>query len=127
MVSDVLEWIEQRIWMIPLYPREMDYDVLANTKIDEKGARWLGEATDSCWKALQTQDAQAVGKAMTQSFEAQISMFPNMVTPDILAQIDFYKKDVFGWKVSGAGGGGYLIFFSEKPIENAIQIRIRRN
>jgi galactokinase/mevalonate kinase-like predicted kinase len=63
---------------------------------------------------------------MTQSFEAQIAMFPDMVTPDILAQIDHYKKDVFGWKVSGAGGGGYLIFFSEKPIENAIQIRIRR-
>jgi cytidyltransferase-like protein len=126
MVSEVLDWIEQRIWMIPLYPREMDYDVLANTQIDEKGARWLSEATDACWKALQQQDANAAGKAMTQSFEAQISMFPNMVTPDILAQIDFYKKDVFGWKVSGAGGGGYLIFFSEKPIENAIQIRIRR-
>jgi cytidyltransferase-like protein len=124
--SELLEWIEQRIWLIPLYPREMDYDVLANTQIDEKGARWLSEAADSCWKALQQQDAQAVGKAMIQSFEAQISMFPNMVTPDILAQIELYKKDVFGWKVSGAGGGGYLIFFSEKPIDNAIQIRIRR-
>jgi cytidyltransferase-like protein len=126
MISDLLEWIEQRIWMIPLYPRKMDYDVLANTQIDEKGAQWLSEASDACWKAIQQQDAVATGKAMTQSFEAQISMFPNMVTPDILAQIDNYKKDVFGWKVSGAGGGGYLIFFSEKPIENAIQIRIRR-
>ena len=96
MVSDLLEWIEQRIWMIPLYPREMDYDVLANTHIDEKGARWLSEATDSCLKALQTQDAQAVGKAMTQSFEAQISMFPNRVTPDILAQINSFNKDVLG-------------------------------
>jgi galactokinase/mevalonate kinase-like predicted kinase len=63
---------------------------------------------------------------MTRSFEAQIAMFPDMVTPDILAQIDSHKKDVLGWKVSGAGGGGYLIFLSEKPIENAIQIRIRR-
>lgn len=126
MVPELLEWIEERLWMIPLYPRDMDYDVLANTQIDEKGASWLSEATGTCWKALQQQDAIAVGKAMTQSFEAQISMFPNMVTPDILAQIDVYKKDVLGWKVSGAGGGGYLIFFSEKPIQNAIQIRIRR-
>ncbi|HEY5592494.1 MAG TPA: adenylyltransferase/cytidyltransferase family protein [Paludibacter sp.] len=125
-VSGLLDWIEQRLWMIPLYPRHEGYDVLANTKIDEKGAKWLSEATETCWKALQQQDAQAVGKAMTDSFEAQISMFPNMVSPDILEQIELYKKDVLGWKVSGAGGGGYLIFFSEKPIENAIQIRIRR-
>jgi len=125
-VSGLLDWIEQRLWMIPLYPRQEGYDVLANTKIDEKGAKWLSEATETCWKALQQQDAQAVGKAMTDSFEAQINMFPNMVSPDILEQIELYKKDVLGWKVSGAGGGGYLIFFSEKPIENAIQIRIRR-
>jgi cytidyltransferase-like protein len=125
-VSEVLEWIEQRIWMIPLYPRKENYDVLANTQIDEVGAKWLSDATENCWKALQQQDAIAAGKAMTDSFEAQISMFPNMVSPDILEQIEVYKNDVLGWKVSGAGGGGYLIFFSEKPIENAIQIRIRR-
>ncbi|MEI8086517.1 MAG: adenylyltransferase/cytidyltransferase family protein [Paludibacter sp.] len=125
-VSEVLEWIEERIWMIPLYPRKESYDVLANTKIDEIGAKRLSEATENCWKALQQQDAASAGKAMIDSFEAQIAMFPNMVSPDILEQIDLYKKDVLGWKVSGAGGGGYLIFFSEKPIENAIQIRIRR-
>lgn len=125
-VSEVLEWIEQRIWMIPLYPRKENYDVLANTKIDEVGAKRLSDATDDCWKALQQQDAEAAGKAITESFNAQISMFPDMVSPDIMEQIEVYKNDVLGWKVSGAGGGGYLIFFSEKPIENAIQIRIRR-
>lgn len=126
MVTDLLDWIEERIWMIPLYPREMDYDVLANTHIDEKGAQRLSKASEDCWKALQKKDANEVGKAMTQSFEAQIAMFPDMVTPDILNQIESYKKDVLGWKVSGAGGGGYIILFSEKTIENAIQIRIRR-
>jgi len=125
-VSELLDWIEQRLWMIPLYPRHEGYDVLANTMIDENGAKWLSNAVNACWKALQQQDALAVGKAMTDSFEAQISMFPNMVSPDILAQIELYKNDVLGWKVSGAGGGGYMIFFSEKTIENAIQIRIRR-
>ena len=126
LVGELLEWIEQRIWMIPLYPRHDNYDVLANTNIDEVGAKKLSEATESCWKALQQKDAIAVGKHMTESFEAQIAMFPNMVSPDILAQIAVYKPNVLGWKVSGAGGGGYLIFFSEQPIENAIQIRIRR-
>ena len=126
LVGELLEWIEQRIWMIPLYPRHDDYDVLANTRIDSTGAKKLSEATENCWKALQQTNAEAVGRFMTESFEAQISMFPNMVTPDILAEIELYKSKALGWKVSGAGGGGYMIFFSEEPLENAIQIRIRR-
>lgn len=125
-VTDLLDWIEKRLWMIPLYPRPSTYDVLANTKINAISAQQLSDATDIFWKAIQQQDAIAAGKAMTQSFEAQIAMFPDMVSKDILKQIDVYKNDVLGWKVSGAGGGGYLIFFSEKPLENAIQIRIRR-
>ena len=126
LIGELLDWIEQRLWMIPLYPRHDNYDVLANTNIDEIGAKKLSQATENCWKALQQMDAKAVGKHMTESFEAQISMFPNMVSPDILAQIEHFKPKVQGWKVSGAGGGGYLIFFSEQPLENAIQIRIRR-
>jgi galactokinase/mevalonate kinase-like predicted kinase len=125
-VPDLLDWIEKRLWMIPLYPRHANYDVLANTQINAAAAQQLSDATDIFWKAIQQQDAIVAGKAMTQSFDAQIAMFPNMVSEDILKQIDVYKTDVLGWKVSGAGGGGYLIFFSEKPLENAIQIRIRR-
>ena len=126
LVDHVLDWIEQRLWMVPLYPRHKDYDVLANTHIDLVNAKQLSEATEACWNALFLQDAVAVGKAMTRSFEAQIVMFPNMISTDILAQIESYKNRVLGWKISGAGGGGYMIFFSEEPLENAIQIRIRR-
>lgn len=125
--DDILSWIEERIWMIPLYPRHDDYDVLANTNIAESGVKALSKAAADCWSSIQKKDAHATGKAITESFNAQISMFPNMVNEDILSQINHFKKDVLGWKLSGAGGGGYLIFFSEKPIKNAIQIRIRRS
>jgi len=100
--------------------------VLADTHITPTNVKQLSEATEACWNALLLQDAVAVGKAMTQSFDAQIVMFPNMISTDILAQIESYKSRVLGWKISGAGGGGYMIFFSEEPLENAIQIRIRR-
>ena len=124
--DQLLDWIQQRIWMIPLYPRAQSYDVLANTSIDASGALKLSQAASACWDALLRQDAPAVGKAMTDSFEAQIAMFPNMISADILEQINSYKTKVLGWKISGAGGGGYMIFFSENELENAIQIRIRR-
>lgn len=66
------------------------------------------------------------GKAMSDSFEAQIRMFPNMVTEEILSQLETYKPLVKGWKLSGAGGGGYFILLNDKPVKNAIQVRIRR-
>lgn len=124
--DDLLSWIEKRIWMVPLYPRAASYDVLADTSIDQTGAEMLSAAAEKCWKYIHENNAEETGKAITESFEAQIRMFPNMVNDDILQQIELYKQDVLGWKVSGAGGGGYLIFFSEKPVKNAIQIRIRR-
>lgn len=124
--NDLLSWIEKHIWMVPLYPRHASYDVLAGTSIDTEGAKALSVAAEKCWEAIQKMDAVGTGLAITASFEAQIKMFPNMVNQDILEQIEQYKNEALGWKVSGAGGGGYLIFFSEKPVKNAIQIRIRR-
>jgi galactokinase/mevalonate kinase-like predicted kinase len=40
--------------------------------------------------------------------------------------IDQYKDQALGWKLSGAGGGGYLILVCDCPIENAIRVTIRR-
>ena len=124
--DDILEWLENRVWMVPLYPRTDSYDVLANTDINQEKALKLSIAANECWDAIIGKDAVATGEAIRKGFEAQIAMFPNMVNEDIFEQIEVYKNDVLGWKLSGAGGGGYLIFFSEKPLKNAIQIRIRR-
>lgn len=125
--SNILDWLEQNLWLVPLYPRHEDYDVLSNTNINLENVKRLSEAAIDCWQAIKNKDAQALGKAMTQSFDAQIAMYPNMISNDILEIIDTYKNEVNGWKISGAGGGGYLIFVSEKPVNNAIQIRIRRS
>jgi len=124
--SDILDWIEERIWMIPLYPRNDNYDVLADQNINVESAARLSVAAENCWQELLNKNAIGVGESMKESFEAQIAMFPNMLTHGVFEQIEQYKNQVFGWKLSGAGGGGYLIFFSEQTVENAIQIRIRR-
>lgn len=124
--NEILEWIEEYIWLIPLYPRIASYDVLANTHITAELAKKLSSAAESCWQGFMTKNAELVGNSMTDSFMTQVAMFPNMLTPDILSQIDKIKENALGWKISGAGGGGYLIFFSKNAIENAIKIRIRR-
>lgn len=125
--EDLLSWIEKHLYLVTLGPRGSGYSVLENTHIDKAGAKALAVAAQACWDAVLAKDTTAFGKAFTASFEAQIAMFPNMVSPDILAQIDAYKNRVAGWKLSGAGGGGYMIFVTDKPLENAIQVKIRRN
>jgi len=121
-----LQFIEQSFNLIPLGPRAAGFDVLSNTRIDRDGAKALSDATESCWQAILDHDVVRFGAYFRKSFEGQIAMFPNMVNDAILGLIDQYRDQALGWKLSGAGGGGYLIFISDKPIENAIKIIIRR-
>lgn len=123
---EILEFIENHLWFITLGPRVGDFDVLSDTCINQPNAKNLADAANDCWKAVKNKNLKLFGKAMRQSFEAQIAMFPHMVNHDILEIIETYKTQALGWKLSGAGGGGYLVLVSEKPVANAIQIRIVR-
>ncbi|MBR5335641.1 MAG: adenylyltransferase/cytidyltransferase family protein [Bacteroidaceae bacterium] len=125
--ADVLDFIEKYLWLVPLAPRDGKYDVLANTNIDAEGAKRLAQAADDCWNAIINKDIDAWGKACTASFEAQVAMFPNMISDHVAKAINEYKDRVKGYKITGAGGGGYLVLINDTPIEEAIQIRIRRN
>ena len=124
--EETLSWIESHLWLVPLYPRKDDFDVYEGANLKKEGAKALSEAAVATWSAVQKKDILSFGKSITDSFYAQISLFPNMVSDDIWEVINRYKDDVYGWKISGAGGGGYVILVSDKSIENAIQIRIRR-
>ena len=73
-----------------------------------------------------SKDLEAFGEAFRRSFEAQVAMFPHMADEEIFNTIGHYRDKAAGWKLSGAGGGGYLIMVAENPIHDAMQIRIRR-
>ena len=85
-------------------------------------------AAEKCWNAILNKDLVKFGEAVTESFNAQLNLFPNMAPGDVLAQIMRYSQnpDVKGWKISGAGGGGYLILVCEKQLKESMSIRIRR-
>lgn len=125
--SKILDFIEKNIWIIPLSPRVSDYDVLEGTNITLEGAKALAAATERCWKALTACDIEEWGKASKESFYAQIAMYPNMAPREVLDNIELYKDKVKGFKITGAGGGGYLVLINDTPVENALKIRIRRS
>jgi cytidyltransferase-like protein len=122
----VLDFIEQRLWFITLPPRDGHFNVLDKTDITAEGARALALAADGVWEALLKKDTAAFGRWYRESFEAQVAMFPLMKSRVVSETIEQYRHRALGWKLAGAGGGGYLALVSEEPVENAIRIRIRR-
>ncbi len=121
-----MQFIEQSICLLPLDPRVSHYDPLAETHLSIAEAKVLSDAADNCWQAILAHDIRAFGVSARWSFEAQVGMFPGMMNSTIQQLIDRHCKSAIGWKLSGAGGGGYLILIADRPIENGLRINIRR-
>ncbi|MBN2499149.1 MAG: hypothetical protein JXB38_00200, partial [Anaerolineales bacterium] len=122
----LLRFVENSLYLVSLGPRFADYDVLAGTDFTPAKAKALADATETCWDAIQTQDISAFGSSIRAGFEAQIAMFPNMINERVAALIAEYRHIALGWKLSGAGGGGYLILVAAEPIPNTVRVVARR-
>jgi len=124
--ESLLRFVENALYLVPLGPRYTDYDVLAATIIDRERAKALADAADAHWQAILSQDIEAFGRTMRAGFDAQVAMFPYMMNGHVGALIEAYRHRALGWKLSGAGGGGYLILAADKPIPEAVRVLARR-
>jgi cytidyltransferase-like protein len=124
--ESLLRFVESALYLVPLGPRYADYDVLADTVIDRDHAGALAAAAEDHWRAILNRDIVAFGRSMRAGYEAQVAMFPRMSNERIVALIAEYRDRVLGWKLSGAGGGGYLILVSDRPVPDAVRIIARR-
>jgi cytidyltransferase-like protein len=124
--EEALQFVENALYLVTLGPRHAEFSVLSDTCIDRDGAKALASATDDCWQAILDRNIRAFGVAVRRSFEAQSAMFPNMINEQVIALIEQYRDQALGWKLSGAGGGGYLILVSDQPIPNAMRVVARR-
>ncbi|MGN0892017.1 MAG: adenylyltransferase/cytidyltransferase family protein [Oligosphaeraceae bacterium] len=125
--DDALDFLEAHLQLIALPMRKEGYSPLSNTHISPDGAQRLAEATQQAWEALLQKDLHAWGKATTQSLHAQLEMFPNMMTDEAAQAIKEYSQQALGYKITGAGGGGYLVLIAEKNIPNATRIKAQRD
>jgi cytidyltransferase-like protein len=126
-ISDplIIKWLEERLSMLTLWPRPDNYNVLLNTHIDEDNVKKLTIAAEKTWDGLVSMNINKFSEGFLESFNSQVRMFPGMLNKRIEKIIDQYRKDILAWKLSGAGGGGYLILISEKPIPGSFRIKIR--
>lgn len=124
----VLSWLEQHLALVPMFPRPEGTSVIVGSRIDAEGVKRLTQASAECWDAIQTMDLEAFARAYQASFEAQVAMFPAMMAPGVSEYIDRYRGKALAWKMSGAGGGGYLAIVHDGTSlpEGALPITIRR-
>jgi cytidyltransferase-like protein len=126
-ISDLslIRWLEEHLYMVTLWPRPADFAVLENTNISVADVKKLSNSSELAWEGLLKKDIKTFSKGFSGSFDAQVTMFPGMMNDKIAKVIDIYRDKALAWKLSGAGGGGYLILISEKEISNAIKVKIR--
>ena len=120
--EDTLKFVADHLYLVSLPPRRPGYDVKKDLHINAVSAGKLADAADRCWNAILTKDVKAWGKAARDSFEAQLEMFPAMMTPEMEKTILEYQDKVCGWKISGCGGGGYMLLISEQVLPNTIKV-----
>jgi galactokinase/mevalonate kinase-like predicted kinase len=124
--EETLRWLETHLHLVPLGPRQSGFQVLKGTRITPAKVRALASAADHCWDAIRKRDLVEFGRHFRESFEAQVGMFPNMANSNVRSTIALYAEKSLGWKLSGAGGGGYLVLVGRHDIRGAIKIKIRR-
>jgi hypothetical protein len=122
----LLQFVESSIYLVSLGPRFGDYDVMANTNFNRENAKALADAADGHWQAILDRDILRFGQTMREVFEAQVALFPNTMNERVAAIIDEYRDSTLGWKLSGAGGGGYMVLVSETPIPGSVRVVARR-
>lgn len=126
-ISDtkIINWLEERLFMITLWPRPAGFNVLADTNVNTKNVKLLADAAETAWNGLKNRNIKVFSKGFMDSFNAQVRMFPGMLNPEIQKIIEKNSRSALAWKLAGAGGGGYLILISEKRIPNSFGIKIR--
>ncbi len=126
MDPDVLDFLQWHLHLVFVESRPGGFEVLSEQNVTPAAAGRLADAADRFWHAALAKDAHAAGQAMTDSFHAQVEMFPLMRSPQVDAVLREVVPHVLGYKISGAGGGGYVVAFADKPIQGALRPSIRR-
>lgn len=122
----ILRWLEDHLYLVPLGPREGDFDVFKHRDIVPAKVARLATAASACWDAILAMNLEEFGRQVRASFEAQVALFPAMNNTAIQELIDQYAPRALGWKLSGAGGGGYLVLVASAPVARTLKLTIRR-
>jgi cytidyltransferase-like protein len=122
----VLGWLEEHLYLVASPNRAERFNVLEGTRLDPATVRRYSETVDRCYDAVIARDLSAFAASFSEAFRIKTEMFPMTLSNGMDEFIQPYREQCLGCSLSGCGGGGYVIILSDKPVENAVRVAIRR-
>jgi len=117
-----LKWLESVLYLVPTLKRTHSlYRPKLNQPIVPADVKELADASEMCWTAIGEMNVSMLAHSLNACKAAHSKIIPNMYEN---APADL---GCLGWKYSGAGGGGYIVAVSERPMAGSTRIKIRRD
>lgn len=126
---EILRWLENIIYMVPINQRPQGYNPLEEKNIDPAWVQRLGQSGADCFDAVIAKDAQALGASMNECMLCWETLLPNTVRHatikiDLVEILGHYQQKYAGAMYSGCGGG-YIYVVSNEPVPGGFQVKVR--
>lgn len=141
--TNIFHWTKDNITVEPLYidPKFEEHLLLINTKVtrfsehimkeqinqtntNNNLLKQLVELTLLFHKELMNEDYQTLGQILTDSWLVKKELAKEIAIPEIESFRRTTKniKSIYGYKLMGAGGGGYLLIICKDRDDTAIEL-----
>jgi hypothetical protein len=126
---DVIDWLENHIYMVPIAPRPTGYNPLEQQNLDPEWIRRLGQTGRDCYDAILAKDAAALGQSMNDCMVCWDHILPGTVydptlSLDLMEVLSYYQNCYYGAMYSGCGGG-YIYVVSDEPVDGGFKVKVR--
>lgn len=123
---DICDWLTSVLHLVPLEPRPQGYDPLKIMNLEKPLIQALGESGNRCWESIINKDIIGLGRAMTDTILSWKKILPLTVPDYVMDELETKYFPNYPGAITSGSGGGYVIVASEKPVEGAIGIKVRR-
>ncbi len=119
-------WLESVLYLVPTFKRPKDLNVIGRIDVTKTKVRGYNESTQRVWKYIKKKDAKKLGEEITFNDFLLNSLMPHRINTRLSEYISDLSLDenILGYKICGAGGGGYLLVVSEKPVKGGEKFKI---
>ncbi len=122
----ICDWLTSVLHLVPLEPRPQGYDPLKIMNLEKPLIQALGESGNRCWESIIKKDIIGLGRAVTDTILSWKKILPLTVPDYVMDELEKKYFPNYPGAITSGSGGGYVIVVSEKPVEGAIGIKVRR-
>ncbi len=119
--ENTLSFIEKYLYMVAYDPQPTVPTASRSKSLSHELARLHAQAAENCWNAILEHNAPALGKAMSDDYQARQSLYPFTPPAELL---EHFQGKVLGFNTCSLGERAALLLIANQPLEDAVRITI---